>query len=105
MLVEAAEELFVPIAIFNNTKGDADAAVLARYEEPAWNFQVLRVVDGRGDNLIPRVAKDWTTSAFADAMVDGLKAVELEVPSWLTLVAAEEAAKKRGVETVIFGMA
>lgn len=104
-MVEAAEELFIPIAIYNNTKDDADAAVLARYEEPAWNYQVLRVVDAKGDNLIPRVAKDWTTAAFAGAMVDGLKAAKLEVPSWFQLVAAEETAKKRGVESVVFGMA
>ena len=76
--------MFIPIAIYNNTKGDADA---------------------KGENLIPRVAKDWTTSAFAGAMVDGLKAAKLEVPTWLQLVAVEETAKKRGVETVIFGMA
>jgi len=104
LLVEAAEELFVPIAIYNNTEGDADAAVLARYEEPAWNFQVLRVVDCKGNNLIPRVAKDWTTAAFASALVDGLAAAKLEVPIWLQLVASEELAQKRGVESAIFGM-
>ena len=97
--------MFIPIAIYNNTKDDADAAELARYDEPAWNYQVLRVVDAKGANLIPRVAKDWTTAAFAGAMVDGLNAAKLEVPHWLTLVAAEELAKKRGVETAIFGMA
>jgi len=62
------------VAVYNNTEGDADAAVLARYGEPAWNYQVLRVVDAAGKDLIPRVAEDWTTAAFAGAMVGGLKA-------------------------------
>ncbi|PCJ54846.1 MAG: hypothetical protein COA70_03920 [Planctomycetota bacterium] len=97
--------MFIPIAIYNNTKGDADAAVLARYDEPAWNYQVLRVVNANGANLIPRVAKDWTTAAFAGAMMDGLTAAKLKVPTWLALIGAEELAKKRGVETAIFGMA
>lgn len=104
-MIEAAEELFIPVAIYNNTKGDADAAVLARYAEPDWNYQVLRVVDAEGKNLIPRVAEDWTTAAFAGAMVDGLKASEKEVPAWLELLHAEAVAQKRGVETAIFGMA
>lgn len=94
----------MPIAVYNNTEGDADAAVLARYGEPAWNYQVLHVVDAAGKDLIPRVAGDWTTAAVAKAMVAGLKAAEKEVPAWLSLVAAEEVARKRGVEHVIFGM-
>lgn len=102
--MEAAEALFVPIAIHNNTDGDADEAVLKRYEEPAWSYQVVRVVDGDGKNLIPRVAKDWTVSAVTNAMVDGLKAAKKEVPQWLSLIAAEELAHKRGVESAIFGM-
>lgn len=102
--MEAAETLFVPIAVHNNTSGDADEAVLKRYEEPAWSYQVVRFVDGNGDNLIPRVANDWTVSAVTNAMVASLKAAKKEVPQWLNLVASEELANTRGVESAIFGM-
>lgn len=102
--MEAAESLFVPIAIYNNTKDDADATVLARYQEPAWNYQVVRVVDGQGKDLIPRVAEDWTKAAVSQAMVASLKAAKKEVPQWLSLFAAEEKAHQRGVESAIFGM-
>ncbi len=102
--MEAAEELFVPIAIYNNTEGDADQRVLQRYNEPAWNYQVVRVVDADGKDLIPRVAKDWTTAAVTRAMVAGLKAAKKPVPKWLELVAAEQLAAKRGTSTAVFGM-
>jgi len=104
LLIEAAETLFVPIAIYNNTEGDEDSKVLARYEEPAWNYQVVRVVDAKGADLIPRVAEDWTTAAVSGAMVKSLVAAKQEVPQWLSLFAAEEQALQRGVESAIFGM-
>lgn len=104
MLVEAAEELFVPIAVYNNTEGDADQEILKRYKEPAWNYQVVRIVDASGKDLIPRVAKDWTRAAVTRAMVAGLKAAKKPVPKWLQLYAAEEMAEKRGTQTAIFGM-
>lgn len=94
----------MPAAVYNNTADDADAAILARYGEPAWNYQVLRVVDAAGKDLIPRVAEDWTTAAFAGAMVRGLKAAKKEVPAWLELLHAEAVAVKGGVESAIFGM-
>ena len=103
-MVEAAETLFVPLAIYNNTEGDADEAILKRYEEPAWNYQVVRIVDAHGENLVPRLAKDWTVAAVTKSMIAGLRAAEREVPAWLELVAAEERAHVRGVESAVFGM-
>lgn len=75
-----------------------------RYQEPAWNYQVVRVVDERGEDLIPRVEKDWTVAAVAEAMLAGLKTAGAEQPEWLRLLAAEERALARGVESAIFGM-
>ncbi|MBC8405591.1 MAG: hypothetical protein H8E15_10215 [Planctomycetes bacterium] len=94
----------MPIAIYNNTEGDADEKVLKRYKEPAWNFQVVRVVDQTGKDLIPRVAKDWTRAAVTRAMVAGLKAAKKPVPMWLQLYADEALAEKRGAQRAIFGM-
>ena len=104
MLVEAAEDLFVPIAIYNNTEGDADERVCLRYQEPAWNYQVVRIVDGDGKDLIPRLEKDWTVAGVSEAMAAGLKAAKQEVPTWLQLLAMESRAQHRGVESAIFGM-
>lgn len=103
-MVEAAEDLFVPIAIYNNTEDDADAEVRLRYQEPAWNYQVVRIVDSSGADLIPRLEKDWTVAAVTEAMSAGLKAAKKEVPTWLELLAFEARAEQRGVESAIFGM-
>jgi len=62
------------------------------------------VVDAAGTDLIPRVEKDWTVAAVTEAMIAGLKAAKKEVPAWLELIAAEERAAARGVESAIFGM-
>jgi hypothetical protein len=104
LLVEAAEDLFIPVAIYNNTEGDADAEVRMRYQEPAWNFQVVRIVDGDGADLIPRLSKDWTVAGVTEAMAAGLKSAKQEVPTWLQLLAMESRAEQRGVESAIFGM-
>lgn len=102
--MEAAEDLFVPIAVYNNTEDDADAAVRMRYQEPAWNYQVVRIVDAEGKDLTPRLTKDWTVAGVTETMAAGLKAAKKEVPTWLQLLAMEERAVQRGVESAIFGM-
>ncbi len=40
-IINAVENSFVPLLIYNNKKG-ADAEVLKKYGEPAWNYQVIR---------------------------------------------------------------
>ncbi len=111
LLAEAAETLFVPVAIKNNTEGDADAAVRERFEEPSWNYPVVRVMDADGKDLTRRLHKreDFSEAAVFGAMVEVLDARRKKdgsggVPPWLKLVAAEALAHARGVETAIFGM-
>ncbi|MBK8978657.1 MAG: hypothetical protein IPM29_22395 [Planctomycetes bacterium] len=104
LIVEAAETLFTPVAIRNNTKGDAEAAIREAFEEPAWNNPVVRIVDPatRADR-IPRIADDWSLDATADALVAARRAAEREVPAWLALLASEQLGR-RGIDVAIFGM-
>ena len=104
LVIEAAEDLFLPVCIYNNTEGDHDAEVRERYGEPAWNYPVVRVVDPQGEDLIERVADRWNLDGMTDALVTGLGADEREVPAWLGLLRAEAAGHHRGVETAVFGM-
>lgn len=111
LLAEAAETLFVPVAIKNNTEGDADAAVRERFEEPSWNYPVVRVMDAEGVDLTRRLHEraDLSEAAVFGAMIEVLDARKAEdgsggAPDWLKLVASEALAHARGVETVIFGM-
>lgn len=102
--MDAAETLFVPACVYNNTKDDDDARVREAFEEPAWNNPVVRIVDADRKDVVQRLANDWTLGALANAMVAALDAREAEVPAYLRMLATEEAARKRGVERAAFGM-
>lgn len=101
LLVEAAETLFVPVAIRNNVDG-YEKEVLERYDEPTWNNPVVRYVDGRGADLIPRKDRVWDLGGTAARMVAALEAAERDVPAWFATAAEESSAGE--VETAAFAM-
>lgn len=103
-MVEAAETLFTPLCIYNNTKGDADAVALAAYEERAWNNPVVRVVDRSREDLTDPLTRRWTVGGIADLMVRGLAASQRPVPHWLRLLAVSSDVPPERVESAIFGM-
>lgn len=105
LIVEAAETLFVPACVHNNTTGDADHEVLQSFGEPAWNNPVVRILDADRKDLVPRNGRDWTVAGVAGAMVRALAKTGREVPEYLSLLARESAAREAGLETAIFGMA
>lgn len=88
----------------NSTSGDADALTRKRFDEPAWNYPVMRILDGEGKNLMPRVANRWNMAGMTFALTEGLKAAEAKVPAWLDLLDQEARAKQAGVSTAVFGM-
>ena len=82
LMVEAIEGSFVPLAIFNNKKG-RDAEILARFDEPAWNFPVVRYLDAAGNDLLPRKERLWSTGETAVRMVEALEAADRKIPNYL----------------------
>lgn len=88
LLVEAIETAFVPLAIHNNRAG-ADAEVLARFREPAWNNPVMRFVDAAGRDVLPRRDGLYGTHEVAAQMVAALEAAKQSVPGYLELLADE----------------
>jgi hypothetical protein len=102
LLVEAAETLFVPCGIRNNSEGDADAATLRRFAEKAWNNPVVRFVDAEGKDMTPPLRTDWTVAGLAEGMVRTLTSKKHEVPPWLALLADSERAAARGLERALF---
>jgi len=85
LVVDAIENEFIPLAIHNN-KGGHDADVLELYNEPSWNNPVVRIIDKNGDNIIGRVAGNYSAGAVAGAMVRGLERSKKSVPTYLTLL-------------------
>lgn len=88
LIVEAAEDLFVPVAIHNNKDGH-DGEVRERFDEPAWNFPVARYLDSEGEDLIERRDRVYDVQPTAARMVAALDAAGQEVPDYLDLLAME----------------
>ena len=94
LLVEAIEDLFVPLAIHNNKPGQ-DAEVLEQFKEPAWNNPVIRYLDADKTDIIPREDRVWTIGGTARRMIEALEQAERPVPTYLQLVAAEHSGDRK----------
>lgn len=103
LIMDAAETLFVPVAVYNNIKG-SDEQLLKAFKEPAWNNPVVRIMTYKRDRLAPRVADDYTVAGLATAMATSLEKHGAAVPPYLGLLAEEGAARKRGLESATLVM-
>jgi hypothetical protein len=86
LIIEAIESEFVPILVYNNRPGK-DAELLARYHEPAWNFQVIRFLDSSGKDIIPRQDRVWTVGEVVRRMCAALEKAGKKVPAYLKRLA------------------
>ena len=101
LLVEAAETEFVPVAIYNNRPG-IDQTIREKFDEPAWNFPVIRFVDETGTDVIERKDRIWETQDVVTRMIEALEASGREVPTYLTLLKNE--LNTANTETATFAM-
>lgn len=101
LISEAVEDLFTPLLI-HNSKSGADKEILDRYKEPAFNYQVVRFLDGNGSDVIPRKERVWTTDGIAARMIETLEKTGRTVPEYLRLLKSE---KSEGLVTAAFAMA
>lgn len=83
LVVQAIEDEFIPMLVYNNRSSGMDRQLLEQYREPAWNYQVIRFLDAEGKDVIPRKDRVWTTSGVAMRMIDALQAVDRAVPDYL----------------------
>ncbi len=100
LMVEAIEDLFIPVLVYNNKEG-ADAELLKSFNEPAWNNPVVRYLSGSGQDLLPREDGIWETAGTATRMIAALKAAGQKVPAYLQIVAEES---NHGTESAEFAM-
>jgi len=103
LIVEAAEDEFVPACVYNNVEGE-DARVLASFDEATWNNPVVRIIDTQEHDIVPRNGADWTVSGVSGAMVAALEHRERTVPRYLELLSWEDRAGRTNVQTAVFGM-
>ena len=82
LIVEAAENEFLPVLVYNN-RGGKDAKLLKSFGEPSWNYQVIRFLNSEGKDIIPRKDKVWTTRGTAERMAQALQTQGRSVPGYL----------------------
>lgn len=70
-VVNVIEQNFIPLLIHNN-KGGEDARIRKKFKEPAWNYQVVRFLDSKGEDIIPRKDRVWSTSAIMARIEEAL---------------------------------
>ncbi len=88
LMVEAIEEYFVPLAIYNN-KGGEDGRILKKYGEPSWNNPVVRIVDQEGKNLTERLASDYSAKGLYQTMQSVLKRKGVKTAPYFALLGQE----------------
>jgi len=59
LMVEALENSFIPLVIFNNKDG-RDKKILEKFKEPSWSNPVVRVIDVHGDDIVRGINRDYT---------------------------------------------
>jgi len=87
-IVELIESHFVPLAIFNN-KGGEDRKVLQKYKEPTWNNPVVRITNQKGDNLINRIAGDYSLLGLAKGIKQAMILSGQTTPAYLDIFLEE----------------
>jgi len=90
-MVEAIENSFIPLAIYNN-KGGKDRVILEKFKEPSWNNPVVRIVSENGFDLVPRVAGNYQSIGLYNAMKNSLEKRNKEIPTYMKLLGEELAA-------------
>jgi hypothetical protein len=103
LIVEAIETHFIPLAIYNNKGGD-DAEILKKFNEPAWNNPVVRIVDDKGKDLIARLSGNYSAQGLASSITNVLIKNQGKAPLYLQLLSDELAAKSRGIQSSTYSM-
>jgi len=100
LIVEAIESLFVPVFIYNNKHG-YDAKILKQYNEPDWNYPVIRFLNKEGADIIPRAKSrtSTTTNYLLGRMINALQAMNHTVPTYLKLLMEQSSLASQQVAT------
>lgn len=103
LIVEAIEDEFIPLAIYNNKKGH-DREVLNHFGEPTWNNPVVRFTNPNGGLVGKRIAEFRSTSQLLEAMISVLNNEKRKVPTYLSLLAEENRAVEKGTDEFFLSM-
>ena len=71
-VIQILENDFIPVAIYNNA-GGYDKKILNHFNEPSWNYQVMRFLDADLKDIIPRKDKVWDVRGTLNRMAKALE--------------------------------
>lgn len=103
LMVEAIEDLFVPLAIYNN-KGGRDAEIRKHFGEPSWNNPVVRIIDPKGINLVSRIADFRSRALLVESMKNALSQSDRDISGYLDVILEEFISEEKGTETMYLSM-
>lgn len=103
IVVDAIQNLFIPLAIYNNRSG-SDLKVLNKFNEPAWNNPIVRIVTKDGKDATKRVNDDYSIKGITTAMVEALNKTHKPVPQYLRLINDEAISRAHDLKTNTFSM-
>lgn len=103
LLKEAIETYFIPLCIYNNTKG-TDQEALTYFKEPSWNNPVVRIVNHELKDIVTRINGDYTAYGLISGIIATMQKNKLKIPEYLLLLEKEYKAKALGTETATVGM-
>ncbi|MCH5598918.1 thioredoxin family protein [Niabella ginsengisoli] len=88
LFVEAIENEFIPLAIYNNVAGE-DKKVLEKFNERAWNNPVVRFIDKNGADLVPKLDFSLNPLALYEKMRNAILISSKQVPRYVELLGDE----------------
>ncbi len=103
MVVEAIEQNFIPLAIYNNKSGK-DHEVLQFFNEPAWNNPVVRIVDSKLNDICERLSGNYSSFGLISKINASFVKRGKVVPEYLRLLEEEFYAESGGTEKAYVGM-
>ena len=103
LIIEAIEDEFVPLAIYNNVSGH-DREVLKHFNEPTWNNPVVRIVNSNGAPVAKRVGNFLSKGELISQMINGLEKEKKNIPMYLTLLQQEFSAEENGEDEFYLSM-
>ncbi|MFC4994018.1 thioredoxin family (seleno)protein [Rubritalea tangerina] len=95
IIVDAVEHSFIPLLVINNQA--SDKKTLQKFNEPAWNYQVVRFLDSQAQDILPRKDKIWSLEKLVPRMVAALNKSKQPIPPNLTLLAQELDTNNHGI--------
>jgi len=104
LMVEALENSFIPLAIFNNKTGK-DRAILEKFNEPSWNNPVVRIIDPDGNNIVKRIGNDYSALTLCKRLKEALSVRGSPIPPYLDILEQEiRASTSNNIKEIYFKM-